>query len=481
MATVFAATVATRWFVANRGVVTGMLTAASATGTAHLPARAQSPGHRCRLALGRRHDRTGGAGGDTHRLVVLRDDPADLGLLPYGAPSDYVAPERSREPIRTAFRALHDVRTSGAFWLLFGSFFICGLSTNGLIQTHFISAAHDHNINETTAASLLALVGVFDVIGTIGSGWLTDRVDPRRLLFAYYALRGLSLMVLDPALDARNAGLWTFMVFYGLDWVATVPPTVALCNQQFGRERGAVVYGWVFAGHQIGAALMGLGCGQYSRRYGFVPTGVDHRRHGLPHRRGGDATHLGRPSPPAGHTRERVTARAAESGKQARAAESGKQARAAESGKHGPETTRLRPRGGARALRSRAHECRHHHQRTRCRQTVGPDHGARRRIVHRAARRHGPARGQRCGQDHAARHVLGLHRPDEGALEVFGLDPMTAGANVRERLGYSPEHHVLPADVQAFDLVRHIAELHGLPRRDATNRASDSALRGRPG
>ena len=261
MATVFAATVATRWFVANRGVVTGTLTAASATGQLiFLPVLS-------RLATGVGWRWVGvtialaALAAVPIVLLLLRDDPSDLGLLPYGAPSDYVAPERSSNPIRTAFSALHDVRTSGAFWLLFGSFFICGLSTNGLIQTHFISAAHDHNINETTAAGLLALVGVFDVIGTIGSGWLTDRVDPRRLLFAYYALRGLSLMVLDPALDARNAGLWTFMVFYGLDWVATVPPTVALCSQQFGRERAAVVYGWVFAGHQIGAAAMAWGAG----------------------------------------------------------------------------------------------------------------------------------------------------------------------------------------------------------------------------
>jgi MFS family permease len=261
MATVFAATVATRWFVAKRGVVTGTLTAATATGQLiFLPLLS-------RLATGVGWRWVGltvalaASAAIPVVLLFLRDDPADVGQLPYGAPPDYVPPARTLNPIGTAFAALRDVRNSGAFWLLFGSFFICGLSTNGLIQTHFISAAHDHHIDETTAAGLLALVGVFDVIGTIGSGWLTDRVDPRRLLFAYYALRGLSLMLLDPALGARNAGLWTFMVFYGLDWVATVPPTVALCAQQFGRERGAVVYGWVFAGHQIGAALMAWGAG----------------------------------------------------------------------------------------------------------------------------------------------------------------------------------------------------------------------------
>jgi MFS family permease len=261
MATVFAATVATRWFVAKRGVVTGALTAAGATGQLiFLPllSRLTSDvgwrwvGFTIALAA---------SAAIPVVVLLLRDDPADVGELPYGAPPDYVAPARVSNPIGTAFHALRDVHRSGAFWLLFGSFFICGLSTNGLIQTHFISAANDHHIDETSAAGLLALVGVFDVIGTIGSGWLTDRVDPRRLLFAYYGLRGLSLMLLDPALEARNAGLWTFMVFYGLDWVATVPPTVALCAQQFGRERGAVVYGWVFAGHQIGAALMAWSAG----------------------------------------------------------------------------------------------------------------------------------------------------------------------------------------------------------------------------
>ena len=195
-------------------------------------------------------------------VIFLRDEPANKGLLPYGASADYVPAPRTTNPIRSAFSALDDVRTSSTFWLLFGSFFVCGLSTNGLIQTHFISAAHDHHINETTAAGLLALIGVFDIIGTVGSGWLTDRMDPRRLLLAYYALRGLSLMVLDPALTAQSAPLLSFMVFYGLDWVATVPPTVALCSKNFGRDRGPMVYGWVFAGHQLGAALAAWGAGR---------------------------------------------------------------------------------------------------------------------------------------------------------------------------------------------------------------------------
>ncbi len=140
---------------------------------------------------------------------------------------------------------------------------VCGLSTNGLIGTHFISAAHDHDIARTAAAGLLALIGLFDIAGTLFSGWLTDRYDPRRLLGAYYALRGLSLLALEPALGQGGGGLGLglFMIFYGLDWVATVPPTVKLCAEVCGEERATVAYGWVFAGHQIGAAIAAWGAG----------------------------------------------------------------------------------------------------------------------------------------------------------------------------------------------------------------------------
>ena len=142
-----------------------------------------------------------------------------------------------------------------------GSFFVCGFSTNGLIQTHFISAAHDHLLTASVAAGYLALIGGFDVIGTVFSGWLTDRSDPTKLLLVYYLLRGLSLLVLDPMLNMKGWGLLGFMMFYGLDWVATVPPTVALCAQRFGPQRGPLVYGWVFAGHQVGAAVAAFGAG----------------------------------------------------------------------------------------------------------------------------------------------------------------------------------------------------------------------------
>jgi predicted MFS family arabinose efflux permease len=183
-------------------------------------------------------------------------DPPDLEQLGRGCyqPVSYF--------VRTAFSGLRSAWSSGAFWLLVGSFWVCGLSTNGLIQTHFIPAAKDHGIQGTSAATLLALVGVFDVVGTVSSGWLTDRYDPRKLLVAYYGLRGLSLLVLHPALEAQGFGLAGFMVFYGLDWVATVPPTMALCTDVFGRERAPVVFGWVFAAHQLGAAAAAWGAGR---------------------------------------------------------------------------------------------------------------------------------------------------------------------------------------------------------------------------
>lgn len=282
MATVFASTVATRWFVSHRGLVTGALTAATASGQlVFLPVLtrlADGPGWRwigftiaiCALAV--------------IPVVgfVLRDRPEDIGLRPLGAAPDEppsIARADAGHPIGAAFDALRDAWSSGAFWLLWGSFLVCGLSTTGLVQTHFISAAHDHGISHTRAGSYLALIGVFDVVGTVCSGWLTDRIDPRKLLLAYYLLRGLSLFVLDPALATEGGGLTGFMVFYGLDWVATVPPTIALCIQIFGRDRGPLVYGWVFAGHQVGGALAAWGAGALHDRTGsykaaFVAAGI---------------------------------------------------------------------------------------------------------------------------------------------------------------------------------------------------------------
>lgn len=261
MATVFASTVASRWFVQRRGLVTGTLTAATASGQlVFLPLLtrlANNHGWRtvgitiacCALAV------------IPVVTVFLRNSPADIGQLPYGADDDYEAPAALANPVSSAFTALRDATNDGIFWLLWGSFFVCGLSTTGLVQTHFLSAAHDHAIVATTAAGYLALIGAFDVLGTIASGWLTDKYDPAKLLIAYYALRGVSLLFLDPVLATGGSGLFGFMAFYGLDWVATVPPTVLLCIRRFGPQQGPLVYGWVFFGHQVGGAVAAWGAG----------------------------------------------------------------------------------------------------------------------------------------------------------------------------------------------------------------------------
>jgi MFS family permease len=263
MALVLGAVVANRWFVARRGLVMGVFSAGSATGqlvvlpvVAYLATHA---GWRWASAL------TAGLALALVPLVawLLRDHPEDIGRRPYGAPvADLVgepraeAAEPTTSPGRVALRELHLASRTRAFWILFGTFFICGWSTNGLIQTHFIPAAHDHGMPVTTAASLLAIVGVFDIFGTIGSGWLSDRVDSRVLLFVYYGLRGLSLLAGPAVMGASiDPPLMFFIVFYGLDWVATVPPTVAICRQQFGTARSGVVFGWVFAAHMVGAGI----------------------------------------------------------------------------------------------------------------------------------------------------------------------------------------------------------------------------------
>ena len=261
MALVFAATVANRWFVQKRGIVTGLLTAATATGQLiFLPGlshMALTYGWKsvsitvasCSLAV------------VPFIYLFLREKPGDLGLLPYGAPADWQPPARSE--LSAGALAIDTLKQSSKkrdFWFLFGSFFVCGLSTSGLIGTHFIPAAHDHGMPTTLAASLLAMVGIFDVIGTLFSGWLTDRYDPRKLLFFYYGLRGLSLFLLPSILfSSIHPSTLVFVIFYGLDWVATVPPTIMLCRAVLGPSRASVVYGWVFAAHQIGGAVAAFG------------------------------------------------------------------------------------------------------------------------------------------------------------------------------------------------------------------------------
>jgi predicted MFS family arabinose efflux permease len=196
--------------------------------------------------------------------IFLRNSPADLGMTPFGSPSDAVPTPPPRSPINPAKRAIQvlgrasKVRT---FWALVAGFAICGATTNGLIGTHFIPSAHDAGMAEPVAAGLLAIVGIFDVVGTIASGYLTDRVNPRILLAIYYAGRGVSLLILPFLLSATvRPPIILFVVIYGLDWVATVPPTARLCREVFG-EDGPVVYGWVFASHQIGASLAAVAAG----------------------------------------------------------------------------------------------------------------------------------------------------------------------------------------------------------------------------
>src|SRR5215211_1616413 len=261
MALSLVATVTGRWFVARRGLVSGILTAGGAAGQlVFLPLVAwidSEWGWRA-ASLG-----TTAAALAVLPLVawLLRDRPRDLGVAPYGGtPDDDLAPVRTGAA-RSAVRGLVEGARTRPFWLLAGGFFICGMSTNGLVQPHFIPAAHDHGMPITTAAGLLAVVGIFDIAGTVFSGWLTDRVDPRVLLLAYYGLRGFSLFLLPPLFGPDlQVSMIAFIVFYGLDWVATVPPTLALCREYFG-ARAPVVFGWVFASHQVGAALAAFGGG----------------------------------------------------------------------------------------------------------------------------------------------------------------------------------------------------------------------------
>jgi predicted MFS family arabinose efflux permease len=259
-ALVLAATVVNRWFAVRRGLVLGALTAANATGQLlFLPAGAWLVEHAgwrvallpatlaCVLCL---------------VLVVLFavDYPASVGLAPFGAREVVPLPGRRVGAARESFETLVEASASPLFWVLFFTFFVCGLSTNGLVQNHFVPLCHDYGMTEVAAASVLAMMGSFDFVGTIASGWLSDRVSSRTLLFWYYGLRGLSLLAL-PFLDFSVLGLSVFAVFYGLDWIATVPPTVRLATDVLGRERGSIVFGWVFAAHQLGAAVAAIGGG----------------------------------------------------------------------------------------------------------------------------------------------------------------------------------------------------------------------------
>jgi sugar phosphate permease len=261
-ALVLGAIIATRWFVARRGLVVGMLTASSATGQlVFLPFAAWLVDHvGWRYALVPTIVALGVVA--VLMLLFMRDRPSDVGLAAFGEASSAAKAGPLGPPpgFGWAFVVLRDALPNPAFWVLAGTFFICGLSTNGLIQSHFISLCADFGMPAVDAAATLAMMGIFDLVGTIGSGWLSDRYDCRALLSWYYGLRGLSLLFL-PYSTFTLYGLSMFAVFYGLDWIATVPPTVRLAAQSFGRERSGVVFGWIFASHQIGAAVAAFGAG----------------------------------------------------------------------------------------------------------------------------------------------------------------------------------------------------------------------------
>lgn len=258
LAMTFAATIANNWFVERRGLVIGALTGASAFGQlVFLPALAWIIDHQgwrpaiATLAL---------TAGVIVILValVLRDHPADVGQRPYGSAVFVEKQRMDQGAARRTLGVLYTSVRSRQFWLLAGTFAVCGATTNGIMWTHFVPAAQDHGMAVTVAAALVSLIGVFSLVGTILSGWLTDRFDPRRLLVAYYVGRGLLLASL-PALFGPDAGaaIVAFVVVFGLLDVATVPPTILLCRRVFGVD-GAIVFGWVNAIHQVGAGAMAV-------------------------------------------------------------------------------------------------------------------------------------------------------------------------------------------------------------------------------
>ncbi|MET0290913.1 MAG: MFS transporter [Steroidobacteraceae bacterium] len=273
-ALVLGATVATRWFSAKRGLVVGLMTASNATGQlVFLPLLAALT-----TSLGWRTALTVVVGAlfvaFSLVLVLMRDHPSDVGLAPFGETAVQPPAQRSRrlsELLIGPFDALREAARSRLFWALFVTFFVCGLSTNGLVQTHWVSLCGDFGIVPVGAASMLAVIGAFDLVGTLLSGWLSDRYDNRWLLFWFYGLRGLSLLFL-PTSDFSLVALSTFAVFYGLDWVATVPPTVKLAAERFGRERAPMIFGWIFTGHQLGAATAAFGAGTVRTAFGtYLP------------------------------------------------------------------------------------------------------------------------------------------------------------------------------------------------------------------
>jgi len=261
VAPVLGATVVNRWFARRQGLMMGILTASTATGALiFLPLMAwlarNGAWQPVALLVG-----TGAMIAIPLVMLLMPERPQDIGLTRYGD-SSATAP-RTQHQAASIWVAISSLRRASAFpmfWLLFGTFLICGLTTNGLVGTHLIAYCGDRGIAPVQAAGLLSLMGLFDLFGTSASGWLSDRYDPRKLLIVYYGLRGLSLIAL-PFIDLNTTNLTLFALVYGLDWVATVPPTLKLANRAFGEAEAPILFGWIMVGHQIGAAIAAFGAG----------------------------------------------------------------------------------------------------------------------------------------------------------------------------------------------------------------------------
>ena len=253
VAMVLGAEVAARWFASRQGLVLGLLTASSAMGQlVFLPVLAlllELYGWRA-VCIG-----IVVTSAALIPLVVafVRGSPEEMGLKPYGAGD---GPTPARKKSLPAMPALWAGLKRRDFWLLGMVFFTCGASANGLIGTHLIAACADHGIGEVAAAGMLAGMGAFNFVGSTFFGWLSDRYDGRHLLAIIFVSRGLSLLALPFLFDGSVIGLSAFAIFYGFEWVATVPPTVKLIESSFGRENIGVYYGWITLVHQLGAALV---------------------------------------------------------------------------------------------------------------------------------------------------------------------------------------------------------------------------------
>ncbi|UAK26266.1 MFS transporter [Sphingomonas nostoxanthinifaciens] len=276
VASVLGAAVVNRWFATRQGLVMGLLSASTATGALiFLPFLAWlsrdgawrpvvlAVSLACLILV-------------PIVALVVPEHPGDIGTRRFGEAADDAPPPPMRQA-RTFGLAIAVLMRAGrrpVFWLLFGTFFVCGLTTNGLVGTHMIAFCGDHGVAPVAAAGLLSMMGFFDLIGTTASGWLTDRSDPRKLLIVYYGLRGLSLIAL-PFLSFDSVSLVVFAIFYGLDWIATVPPTVKLANQAFGEAEAPIVFGWIQTGHQLGAAVAAFGAGLVRQETGsYLPAFV---------------------------------------------------------------------------------------------------------------------------------------------------------------------------------------------------------------